>query len=468
MLTLVLSPLLIGLALWLPPVSLGTRVFDAGFSRVAPGGGLTLPDGAELTLPADSIPTTASPRLQFSRINRTALFDGSEQGAMASAMVILPERLTLLSDVYVATTKDEAPAYSLWRLPLPTTAATPSLLDVYAWDGTEWRWIPHTMEGGRLVSRAPGLPMGVAIVEALPSRPQVGVITDESLDFLNIRGNVVLSTLSPRLFFLQGDGNVGQYFTLNSLFNQSGGQLLPVLRNVDPSGIVRSDLVDNLLVDQNRWEEHFTRIEGLLNGSAYEGVVLEYRGINPILRDAYSAYVEALAQRLMPQGFSLTVRVDDPIAVGNGTFETGAYDWTRLGAAASTIRLPIPPTFTYEDTAALARFAPQQVDRARLYYELIAAPTAQVNGVTTAVGYTDVSGLAEAEAQPLLTTTADNAPHRVTVQSIEVTVENRASLARRFAALNTTYPLGVTIAEGAFADPAFWEAVAAYQSQTLP
>lgn len=465
LLALILSPILIGLALWLPPVSLGSRIFDAGYTRIpVAGGAVALPSGAELALPADALQGT-TPLVKFTQISRTALVDGIEQGPIAGAIPILPQQVVLRSDVYVAEAKEATPEYSLWRMPIPPESDPVTQLDVYAWDGAQWRWIPHTIANNRIESRAPGLPVGVAVVQAQQLTPQIGVLTDESLDFLNVRGSVVLSTLSPRLFFLQGDGGIGQYFTLNPLFNQSGGSLLPVLRNVDPNGIVRSDLIDNLLVNQGSWEEHFTRIESLLNGSPYEGIVLDYRNINPVLRDAYSLYVESLAQRLIPQNRTLIVRVGDPIAVGNGTFETGAYDWVKLGAVASSIRMPVPPSFTYQDTSDLATFAPQQIDRYRLTFEVIVAPTAQVNGVTTAVGYTDVSTLAEAEAQPLLATTAEEAPHRVTVQGIEVTVENRATLERRLAVLKSAFPLGITFAEGAFADPSFWEAVAAFQSQ---
>lgn len=464
LLALILSPILIGLALWLPPVSLGSRIFEAGYTRVAAEGGvLTLADGAELVLLADALKGT-SPLLTFSQISRTAITDGTEQGPIAGAVPILPPQVRLRSDVYVVDSREATADYSLWRLPIPADSDPISQLDVYAWDGSEWSWIPHTVNGNKLESRAPGLPMGVAVVQAQQLPPQVGVISDESLDFLNLRGNVVLSNLSPRLFFIQGDGGIGQYFTLNPLFNQSGGSLLPILRNVDPNGIVRSDLIDNLLVNQGSWEEHFLRIESLLNGSSYAGIVLDYRSINPVLRDAYSLYVQSLAQRLIPQGKSVIVRVGDPIAVGNGTFETGAYDWVALGAAASEIRMPIPPTFTYADTANLAAFATQQVDRYHLTFELIVAPTAQVNGVTTAVGYTDVSSLADADAQPLLATTAEEAPHRVTVQAIEVTVENRATVQRRLAALESAFPRGITVAEGAFADPTFWEAVVPFAS----
>lgn len=465
LLALIFSPILIGLALWLPPVSLGSRLFEAGYTRIpATGGSIALADGAELTMPPDAIQDTP-PLLRLSQVSRTALVDGTEQGTIAGAVAILPEQLALRGDVYVAEVRDAPPEYSLWRLPIPPDSDPLNQLDVYAWNGSQWEWLPHIISGNRIESRAIGMPIAVAVVKAEKLSPRIGVVSDESLDFLNVRGSVVLSHLSPRLFFIQGDGAIGQYFTLNPLFTQSGGSLLPVLRNVDPDGIVRSDLIDNLLVDSGRWEEHFTRIESLLNGSSYEGIVLDYRNINPVLRDAYSVYVEQLAARLIPQRFTLIVRVGDPIVVGDGTFETGAYDWVRIGNAASQVRIPVPPSFTYEDTANLGRFATRQVNRYNLTFELIAAPTAQVNGVTTAVGYTDVSALADEAAQPLLSSTADDAPYRVMVQGIEVTMENRATLGRRLTALEPAFPFAVTIAEGAFADPAFWEAVAAFQSQ---
>lgn len=464
LLALILAPLLIGLALWLPPVSLGTRVFDAGYTRIpAEGAVLTTANGAELVVTGAAV-GDSNPRVSFNRVTLDDLIEGTDQSAIAGAVPLLPQQLSLRSDVYIADTKDAPPAFSQWNLPLPADTPNVSQLDVYAWDGSQWSWIPHTLANNRLESRAQGLPLAVAVLHAQKLAPQIGVVSDESLDFLNQRGGVVLSHLSPRLFFIQGEGAIGQYFTLNPLFNQSGGALLPTLRNVDPNGVVRSDLIDNLLV-QADWEAHFTRIEALLNGSAYEGIVLDYRNINPVLRDAYSLYVEQLSQRLIPQGFAVIVRVGEPIAVGNGTFETGAYDWERLGMAASGIRMPVPPTFTYVDSADLALFVTNHINRYRLTFELIAAPTAQVNGVTTAVGYTDVSALASEEEQALLTGSGESAPHRLTVQNIEVTLENRATLQRRLATLEPAFAQGISFAEGAFADPSFWEAAAAYQAQ---
>ena len=64
-LNLIIIPILVLLAIILPPVALPQRVLSAGYSGISPntGGSVTLADGAQLSVPPGAIKSGASIRL---------------------------------------------------------------------------------------------------------------------------------------------------------------------------------------------------------------------------------------------------------------------------------------------------------------------------------------------------------------------------------------------------------------------
>ena len=90
----------------------------------------------------------------------------------------------------------------------------------------------------------------------------------------------------------------------------AGFALVPILSNVNPDGTIRNDLVDNLLVDPALQQTHIDNIARTVTENAYHGIEIDYRAINPGLRDAFSSFVAQLAKVLDQQGKVVSVRVE--------------------------------------------------------------------------------------------------------------------------------------------------------------
>jgi hypothetical protein len=68
---------------------------------------------------------------------------------------------------------------------------------------------------------------------------------------------------------------------------------------------------------------------------------VDYRGVTPENRDAYTTFIGALADALHAEELRLTIVVESPTPVGNN-WDTGGYDWAKLGAIADAVKVPFP------------------------------------------------------------------------------------------------------------------------------
>jgi hypothetical protein len=160
--------------------------------------------------------------------------------------------------------------------------------------------------------------------------------------------------------------------------------VLPTLRNWSPEQpVVRGPLSDVLENVTGCQENHITSIVQMCAVWRFGGVDLAYRGLAPEDRDAYSAFVNALARALREEGLRLTVVVEAPTATAGGGWDTGAYDWAALGASADAVKIPFP-----DDPAAyvaggeaerLLAWAKSQVSRAKIR-PLISSLSAELHG----------------------------------------------------------------------------------------
>lgn len=493
LLSAILAPILIFLALWLPPLSLGDRLFDAGYIRVLSAGGtFSDPDGTQLTVLPEALPSEGTVKVKFSSIPQTDFMDGSAERLLpGAAQALPPDLLTLKSPIYVADVRGPMPLSSLWTVVIPNASEPYSLLDLYGWDGSRWQWLPHKLrvEDDVVESEAPTVPLGVAVVQAQSQPLQVGALSGENPDFLQRAGGT-LTLLTPRLYVVQGDGSIGQIFTPSPIFQQSGALVMPVLSNVEPSGVVRSDLVDNLLIDPNTWQRHAERIAEIVLSSSHDGIVLDYRNVDPQLRDSFGQFVTLLGERLSSTEKSLVVRVGEPIRISEDDYNTGAYDWRVIGRAADQVQVPIPRragSFAgADDLDALLTYATGHVNRYKLLIELPAAPYTLTADGAVPVPYSEiVTALTDAsntETQgteslvlPLpaladmgrVTLDPATGSYRFLLAEREVYIEDASSLARRLEQLNGYHIGGILLADPSQADPAIWTTLATVQGESM-
>ncbi|MBA3532511.1 MAG: hypothetical protein H0T73_11360 [Ardenticatenales bacterium] len=483
-LTLLVLPFLLFLVLWLPPLSLGERLLYGGYTALSrSGGSVTVDDGAQLTVPAEAL--KSSLRVQFGSISQLDFVKGNGEGVLEGATDALPDHLILKSPIYLGGIKGDAPTYTIWTLPLPADSEPYALLDLYEWNGASWNWLPHRlwMDDRQIETRPKGVPTAVAVMQGEKLTAQIAAISDENGDFVPRAGST-LTQLSPRLYLVQGDGSVGQIFSLSPLFQQSGALLLPVLHNIDVNGVIRSDLVDNLLIDPNIWRSHVDQIEALVMSTGHEGIIIDYRSVDPALRGEFSNFILTLGQRLALRNKILGVRVDEPVRLSEDEFRTGAYDWEVIGQAATIVQVPVPRAagvFAGEnELRALLGYATSHINRYKLEIEVPVAPYQIVNNQARPVPYSDIlallsslagrqevtpeTPLAELDAKiESLSLDSASGSYRLIVNDSPIYLEDANNLARRLALINEYHLGGVVVVDANQADPRVWDVLASYR-----
>jgi len=154
-------------------------------------------------------------------------------------------------------------------------------------------------------------------------------------------GGQALTELNPLGYYLGTENDVvGSLPSLPDTQGQESFRILPTLRNWTDDGVVRSDLVDNLLVIPESRSAHVQAIVDLVVSEMYAGIDLDYRGINPDLRAEYTDFVRELADALHANGKRFTIHVEAPVRVADDRWETGAYDWHAFGQVVDGFKFP--------------------------------------------------------------------------------------------------------------------------------
>jgi hypothetical protein len=338
-LTFVLIPALLLYSLWLPPVSLGARLFHTDYPLVTPdkGGDLTTTDGARLHVPAGAAGKRV--RMRLGLLTQEALRAAKPDRPEALAAQALPTGILVQGPLYRVESLGQVPTRASLKLPVPTDLAATHTLDLYAWDGQAWRWLPSqlTDDGQGLVAELAPVPAFVAMATSQASFPRVALTAsvdgvplpaaDECFTAINVSGVSVA-----------GDGNLaGKPPTARDLGAPKGARLLLSISDV-VDGVVRSDLVDNLLVSPSMRKNHIEKIVALAALGDYAGVEIEYDGIDPNLRSEFSAFASALAEALHASDRILAICVSEP-ARASAEWDTGVFDLQALGQSVDLLRL---------------------------------------------------------------------------------------------------------------------------------
>ncbi len=342
---MVLNLLIVGLlvsAMLLPPVSAQERLFQAGFKDIdqEEGGSVSDPDGMQVTLLPEGM--TDDVKLKEEQVPMASFLDGSAGKDLVEAAKALPSNLTIKSPIYEVSLKGEMPTDVVMTMPIPNNAEPYETLSLYEWTGEAWRFVPgHVIvEDDVIESQLDYVPGTVAAFQCASPAAEVSAELPEYVSLPDM-GNQALAELNPLGYYLAGDyGIEGSLPSLPELEGQETFLVLPTLRNWTDDGVVRSDLVDNVLIGPETREAHAQVIVDLVVREMYAGIDLDYRGINPELREQYTAFVQLLAEKLNESGKRLTLHVEAPTQVAVDHWETGAYDWKALGLAADGFKFP--------------------------------------------------------------------------------------------------------------------------------
>ena len=382
-------------ALLLPPFSLldAAEIAEGilGGGSSAPDG--TLPDSGRLALAAgtprlelDGLAIAAEPDapsapfdVQITLLTPADYLAGRFPVRGWHCPADLPPHRALASAIYSLSQGGTPPeTLTISVTPLPGVATSPERLALYAWNATASAWeylASGADESGAVSVELPYLPRCVALLREMGEGRQVGLVLglQDTLDVDVLAANPTIlpgrlrPTLSGALDVVLAPG-----YTTNQ-----GYAVVPYAQNfVDPA-VLDTATVRALLENPALRAEHVRQIAAfVLADPGHAGVAVDYRGVAPDLRDAFTAFARELAAPLHRAGRTLTIVVPMPVQLGADAWDSGGYDLAALGSVADTlvVRGPLDPA-AYAPGADVDRalnWAATQVSRNRLLLGLSA------------------------------------------------------------------------------------------------
>ena len=408
---LVLIPALVIVAFLLPPISLTERISEIGFTTIGEEVWTVKdPDGTQLSVAKNSL--VESLKLKLSCVPRLNFLDGSADKKLIPAAEALPATLAMKSPLYRVQSRGEGTANVTLSIPIPNDAEPHEALDLYGWDGQSWFWLPsQVIAHDELVVANIDSPPGNLYVAVMQTSAPVPLVAAELPTATALPGEAAqtLTEINPVGLYLGEEGELVMRAT--TLLKPSDSYIvIPTIRNWNGDNTVRSEALDEVLTNAPLREKHIAAIADFVFMQGYPGIELDYRRINPDLRDSYTLFVTELAEEMHQSGRLLSVRVERPTQLTANWWDTGPYDWLALGEKADAIKVPVsfePPAFVADGPVEqMLKWAAGQVNRYKLQLILSVRGVEQVNGGLRPVAYSDalapLSHIAMQDAQDLV------------------------------------------------------------------
>ena len=371
----VLVPVLIFAVLWLPPFSLGNRLFHLDYPLItANGGGLAGGPGSSSVRVA---PNDASgrARIKLSAYDGQALSQLAASNPVRLAVAKMPSDLIPRGSLYNLDIHGATPRAAELILPIPADLPAVEAADLYGWDGSAWRWLPAQVTPGGQTLRATISPVYsmYLVAQSQPQGPRV--IAIGSVDELQNETLANLRIVTDAM--IQMDGTLTEVPAIPA---GTVKMLLGVSNIVN--GVVRSDWLDNLIANADNRQKHIQNL--IAAATPYAGIELAYFNVSVELNAAMTAFVKDLATELHKANKVLALRMELPFATSTG-WQTGGYDWQALGAAVDMVNLSAP--YDPADLTSLGRFDQAlqyitgQVDRRKINLTL-SAYSSDLEGTT--------------------------------------------------------------------------------------
>ncbi len=379
----VIIPLLLVIALLLPPISLYDRIVGSGYTRITSELGAVIdPDGTQVTFPPEVL-TGGRTFAQIVSVPRTDFLAGDAGAELRPAAEVIPGHLIPKSPLYQIRIRGERPLGVIITIPIPTDAEPWETLDIYEWDGVRWQFVPSSIisEDEVIEARLGYVPQSVMVMQASP-RPAAVAADLEEGGTIPPGAQDALSTVYAAGLYLRGDGGFdGEPSALPKPEPSGTYAVVPTLRDWGKDGVVRTDLFDNLLINPDMQLTQLTVIEELAVANLWPGVDIDYRGLDPNLQAEYNQFIKDLADRLHAQGKTLSVRVEPPQQIAADRWDTGGYDWRTLGRYADTLLIPAPVDpkawAPGGQAEALLAFAVGEIERSKIQFVLPARSVEQ-------------------------------------------------------------------------------------------
>ena len=384
--TLVVLPILLVLALLLPPVNLLDRLQSFTYTRItSAGGAISDPDGTLVNFPAEGVRATF--QAAVSSTPRSEFIEGQAGRDLYDAARALPDHLIPKSPYYDVEVVGDEPGQAILTIPIPNDSMPYETLGVYAWDGATWMHIPSTVLSSEdlIESRLEFVPHSFMVMQTTPAVP--AVTADLGLQG-QLPANAVVTNEAKAGLYLRGDGALEGSAPVNS------GNTLAVIRNWN-GDVIRTDLINNLLIDPGLQENQLSAVEQTIVQNGYPGVIIDYRGVDavPSARADFVHLMSKLADRLHANNKTLAVRVEAPRQISATDWDSLGYDWAGLGAVVDKLIVPAPvdPRAFAEngEMDALLNWATNQVERRKVQVEFSALSVERSGNYLLLKGYQD-------------------------------------------------------------------------------
>jgi spore germination protein YaaH len=387
----------------LPPVNLpqrllGISLFGPSYTMLnAQSNAVRTTDGG-LTLVVD--PADAGQDFGVS-LNGVAMNDfmagSAASGAwVPEALAAVPPNLALQSNVYTLDTTGKAPAAVTFNVAVSPGLGNTDILDVYGYDSSidQWRFVPsHITAPGVLTSTVKDVPSYVALFQAAPLDQATVLASVDAVQVLSQEVGGLATIVSPAGLTPTLDGTLTGSLAPGSDPN-AGYLIMPVIRNFADPRALDTNTVTAILSNRTLWSAHVEQIAAFASNNQFVGVLIDYRDVPADQRENFSAFITALGATFDRGGLLLGVVVPAAQNV-DGNWDTGAYDWRSIGAAADYVQVNLgldPSAFAPGSdrlVESMMRWAIGEVSRYKILLGLSAQSVRQVNDVYTTVSYQD-------------------------------------------------------------------------------
>ncbi len=373
------------LALFIPPFSLLQRLGITGYAALtaeADKNYVEHPDGIRMIVPATyegklRVRLESAPRADFLGPSTHSQYRKPAEALLSSEYSHLDPK----SPFYKIHTKGRNDQQVMIEVAMPAAAEPWETLDLYTWTGEAWEWVGselHTEAAENEFIRAwvTDIPDNIIVVQAgaIPQTISAPLGPEDDL----AASTSVVDEINPTGLAMGTDGII--IGALAQMLDVNAYAVMPILREPSAHG----PLTDVLAIPEVQ-QAHIAKIVELCTNQGFAGIEIDYRGVTPEERDAYSAFISALAGTLHDNGLRLNVVVESPTPAGAG-WNTGGYDWGAIGAVADAVKVPFPddPAAYVEGGEAqqLLAWATAQTSRHKLRMQVSSLSVEQRDGET--------------------------------------------------------------------------------------
>ncbi|MEM7334261.1 MAG: hypothetical protein AAF490_19400, partial [Chloroflexota bacterium] len=314
--------LLIIAGLFLPPISLGQRLGLGGDSSVDSG---TTPTGDTASAP-DGFSTGTGVAA-----SEVAVAELASNGAGA-----IPTSLTALSNGFVV---DSASVGTTDQVTLNLPAGADSnVVDMYAWDGSGWTFVPTTVDESSQTVSSINQPLQSVylLAQTGPSTPFAIGAEWNSDQVLAQEVIAAVTEVSAGPLTLASSGDLQ-----GDVSGVPSGSYGRFLRVTNVGSVIDQASLSSFLSDTGAQTTQIDVIANTASAGGFAGVNVDYQGISAAQGPAFSDFISQLATALDAQGIQLAVTLATPQFTGT-SWDAGGQDWAAIGQSADIVYAQMP------------------------------------------------------------------------------------------------------------------------------